>query len=143
MFSDEARDWFAQNRRRLVLGCAGGLLACLALTGALWGWNEWRITSLRQRVERAVRASFPAFCAAPGEQLVVNNALVRSSPTLVKDAMWDVSCQPGQGRLAWPWPAMTVNVVTCEVTTPMDISLKWYEVYGGLYRNGQPMPVCP
>jgi hypothetical protein len=143
MISDEARDWFALNRLRLALGCGGVLFICLALTGAFWGWNEWRIFSLRQRVERAVRASFPAFCTGPGEQMVINNALVRSSPTLVRNEMWDVFCRPGQGQLAWPWPAMTVNVVTCEVTTPMDISLKWYEVYGHLYINGQKLPVCP
>jgi hypothetical protein len=143
MVSDEAREWFMRQRRRLLFGCAGGLLACLVAVGGLWLWNEWRVERLRQRVAGAVRASFPEFCAAPGERLLINNALVRSSPSLVNEAMWDVSCLPGPGEPGWPWPAMTVNLVTCEVTTPMDISLKWYDVYGRLFRNGQRMPVCP
>jgi hypothetical protein len=143
MVSDEAWDWFTHHRGRVILGCVSPLLVCLAVAGSLWVWNEWRVEALRQRVARSVRASFPSFCAAPGERLLINNALVRSSPSLVSEVMWDVSCLPGQGEPPWPWPAMTVNLATCEVTTPMDISLKWYDVYGRLFTNGQRMTICP
>ena len=68
MISEEAQEWFARNRGRVLAACLSPLLACAVVAGLLWAWNESRIQGQRQRIETAVRASFPGFCAAPGEK---------------------------------------------------------------------------
>jgi hypothetical protein len=61
---------------------------------------------------------------------------------LLYDA-WDVSCESQRSSVPWSEPAMMVNVGSCEVMRPVTASMDWDYIYGGLFEEGQKMPICP
>jgi hypothetical protein len=126
--------------RRIVLVVSAAAGLCIVLCLALVLFTLWRQRRMLDRMETAVRSGFPAFCAGPGETMVIEKSQVHVP--LFYDT-WDVSCEPQRSSAPWPGPAMTVNVRRCTVTRPMIVSMEWEQVYGELFTEGQKMPVCP
>ncbi|MCJ7624700.1 MAG: hypothetical protein MUO76_14455 [Anaerolineaceae bacterium] len=122
---------------RVVFVVAG---LCIALGVALVSFTIWQQSRVPDRLESAVRSGFPTFCAGPGETIIIEMSVVYV-PLLYDN--WDVSCEPERSSAPWPGPAMTVNMGSCVVTRPMAATLEWDFVYGGLFEDGQKMPVCP
>jgi hypothetical protein len=132
------RPSFTSRRRQVLPGCAIGLaLCCLALALSVAA-GAWYRASMISRVEKAVRASFPDFCHQEGERITVQtSALPRS---LLVYRYWDVACTSS----AWiTGPAMTVDAPACAVFAPPYGIPECFQSYGGMFKDGQRMAMCP
>jgi len=89
------------------------------------------------RVEKAVRASFPDFCHQEGERITVQ--LSATPRSLLVYRYWDVGCD----STSWIGPALTVDVQTCSVFAPPIATFEWPQVYGSMVKDGQRLAVCP
>ena len=142
MITDEAKEFAGRYGRRIIIGCGMLLTLCCLSALVYLGVGMQRGLSAQKRIEKAVRASFPGFCAAAGNTLVVERTAFDPLP-IFNEAVWDVSCEPQRSSMPWPGPAMTVNMLTCVASVPPTASLDWYPIYGSLFKAGQPLPVCP
>ena len=125
------------SRRKVLLGCVIGLtLCCLAIALAIAA-GEWYRASMVSRVERAVRESFLDFCHQEGEQITVQISALPPSWSVYR--YWDVGCD----SISWIGPAMTVDVQTCSVFKPRIATFEWFQSYGGMFKDGQRLTVCP
>jgi hypothetical protein len=125
------------SRRKVLLGCIIGLvLCCLAIALAIAA-GEWYKASMVSRVEKAVRASFPEFCNQEGEQITVQMSALPPSWSVYR--YWDVRCD----SISWIGPAMTVDVQSCAVFKPQTATFEWFQSYGGMFKDGQRLTVCP
>jgi hypothetical protein len=130
----------ASTRKLFLLG--GGLVIflagamCLAVVVYLGGQG---VTS---RLEQAVRASFPTFCAQSGEKMRLEWVPPFYAAAGEFDH-WVVFCEPGP--VSWGQAAMEIDVSSCTVDSPEDnrYGMDWGSTYGTLFDQGQRMPVCP
>ena len=119
-------------------GCAMILVLCLLTAIGFAAYKQIQLKSIRPLVEKAVRESFPTFCVDLGSEIVVEPS--KTMPP-VQVRFWDVTCIPGP--FPWVESAMLIDIKTCTVQIPLTASFDWYQVFGGLYIDGQKLPVCP
>jgi hypothetical protein len=136
--ASETKPFFPNRRWPVLLGCAIGLtLCCLALTLTVVA-GAWYRASMVNRVERAVRASFPDFCSQAGEQITVQISALPRSWLVYR--YWDIACT----STAWiTGPALTVDAPACTVLAPPYGIPEWFQSYGGMVTDGQRLAVCP
>jgi hypothetical protein len=138
MTSCEVRLSFLWRHRKSLVICVVALVLCGLVILSINLFAGWQRPIVASRVERAVRASFPGFCAASEEQVTVQPSSIPMS--LIPNRYWDIRCEPG----AWmTGPAMTIDVRTCSVLVPQYGIPEWHQSYGSMYENGQRLMVCP
>jgi len=113
-------------------------LAAAVVWGALAIYGRWQSTRQQARVEIAVRATFPQFCAQPGEHLWLERDLLQWPWQFQR---WTVACRPSP--FPWREVVMVINLSTCTVEPPIMGTDEGHRFYGDLYKNSPKLSACP
>lgn len=129
------------TRKRLLLGSGLIIILVGAVSLAVVAYLSGQSATLPGRIEQAVRASFPTFCAQSGEKMRLER--VPFDAAAGQFDHWVVFCEPGP--FTWKQAAMEIDVSSCTVDSPGDnrYGMDWGSTYGTLFVQGQKMSVCP
>lgn len=128
----------ALNSRRVISGCVVAALATGIVGGTLVVYAQWQNRHQPARVEAAVRATFPQFCARRGERLSLERDTLQWPWQFDR---WTVACQPSP--FPWREAVMVVNLSTCTAEPSLMATDEGHLYYGDIYGHGQKLLSCP